>query len=162
MLDEKAEPVRAAIEDARARVFEHLDGKHCKQEFSSKYVNKFEELRQKAESCNNLADLQSVTVEADALKVRCLNEIDSRENAILKEIAEKQAKAVEQKGGSVPDTPPTPKPVIKKRRSISIKSINTSGSWQLESEEDVKKYVAELEKKLIQTLEDDTIINIEF
>lgn len=162
LLDEKAEPVRTAVEDARARVFEHLDGKHCKQEFSSKYVNKFDELRQKAESCNNLADLQSVIVEADALKVRCLNEIDARENAILKEIAEKQAKVVEQKGGSEPDTPPTPKPVIKKRRNISIKSINTSGSWQLESEEDVKKYVAELEKKLMQTLEDDTIINIEF
>ena len=89
LLDERTQPVRAAIDEARTRVFEHLDGKNCKQEFSNKYVEKFEELRDKAESCNNLADLQGITVEADALMVRCLNEIDTRENAILEEIEAK-------------------------------------------------------------------------
>ena len=159
LLDEKAKPVRAAIEDARKRVFDYIDGKHCKQELCNKYVNEFEELRTKAESCNNLAELKGIPVEADELRDRCLNEIDSREYAILKEIAEKQAKENEKGGEPVPDTP---KPVIKKRKNISIKSINSSVSWQLESEADVKKYVAELEKKLMQTLEEDTIINIQF
>ncbi len=35
-------------------------------------------------------------------------------------------------------------------------------TWRLENEADVKKYIVELEKKLMNTLEDDTIINIEF
>lgn len=159
LLDEKTEPVRVTIEEAKTRVFEHLDGKHCEQEFSTKYVNKFEELRDKAESCNNLADLQGITVEADALKVRCLNEIDTRETAILKEIEFKKSIGTDQIGNPAPNTP---KPVIKKRKNISIKSINSSVSWQLESESDIKKYIGELEKKLMQTLEEDTIINIEF
>ena len=161
LLDDRTKPVREAIEEARTRVFEHLDGKHCKQELSSKYVNKFEELRNKAESCNNLADLQGITVEADALMVRCFNETDAREKAILEEIEAKKKSGNSNNGDN--DTPdPTPTPVIKKRKTISIKSINSSVSWQLESEADVKKYVSELEKKLMQTLEDDTIINIQF
>ena len=46
--------------------------------------------------------------------------------------------------------------------TVSIKSINNATTWQLESESDVKKYIVELEKKLMNTLEEDTIINIEF
>ena len=45
---------------------------------------------------------------------------------------------------------------------ISIKSINNAATWQLENEADVKKYIVELEKKLMNMLEEDTIINIEF
>ena len=40
-------------------------------------------------------------------------------------------------------------PKVKKQRTVSIKSINTETTWQLETVDDVKKYVAELEKKLI-------------
>lgn len=56
---------------------------------------------------------------------------------------------------------PTPAPV-KKKKTVSIKSINNASTWQIETEEDVKRYLAELEKKLMNTLEDNTIINIEF
>lgn len=54
------------------------------------------------------------------------------------------------------------KPVVKKRRTVSIKSLNTSATWQVETEADVKKYLADLEKKLLAQLEENTIINIEF
>ena len=37
-----------------------------------------------------------------------------------------------------------------------------SKRWQIETEDDVKKYVSELEHKLLATLEDNTVINIEF
>lgn len=55
-------------------------------------------------------------------------------------------------------------PVIKqkKNKTISIKSINIATTWQLENADDVKKYITELETKLMKTLESDTIINIEF
>ena len=63
--------------------------------------------------------------------------------------------------GDVPAPPPAVKPV-KKRKSISIKSVSTSSTWQIETADDVKMYVAELEKRLLDALEDDTVINIEF
>ena len=55
-----------------------------------------------------------------------------------------------------------PVPKVKKQRTISIKSINTETTWQLETSADVKKYIAELEKKLMAQLEDDTVIHVEF
>ena len=51
---------------------------------------------------------------------------------------------------------------VKKKKTLSIKSINAASTWQIENKTDVKKYIAELEKELMNTLEEDTIINIEF
>ena len=65
-------------------------------------------------------------------------------------------------GGSEAQPQPSPKPKIKKQKTISIKSVTVESTWQLETPEDVKRYVAALESKLINTLEEDTVINIEF
>ena len=40
-------------------------------------------IRDKAESCNNVATLQNIKIEADALKVRLLNEITEEEAKII-------------------------------------------------------------------------------
>ena len=53
-------------------------------------------------------------------------------------------------------------PILKKQRTISIKTINTETTWQLETAEDVERYVSELERKLLNLLEDDTIFHVEF
>ena len=55
-----------------------------------------------------------------------------------------------------------PAPRVKKAKTISIKSVNAEQTWQIETPEDVKRYITELEKKLLGTLEDDTVIHIEF
>ena len=100
--------------------------------------------------------------EADALKVRCLNEISNEEASLI--ALEQPAQVAEDTNyGNGSGTPivPTPTPV-KKKKTVSIKSINNAATWQIETEDDVKRYIAELEKKLMNTLEDNTIINIEF
>lgn len=134
-------------------------------------------MHEKASRCNNVATLQNIKIEADALKVRCLNEIADMESRLqAQKIAEEEkkegrkqpqpdmirdggkfygtGKSDEQQAGSIPKQ--------KKQRIISIKSINTETTWQLETEEDVKKYVADLEKNLLAQLEDDTVIHVEF
>ena len=158
LLEQMAEPVKAAIADARQRVFDELDNKLCKPRLSDKYVRLFQELNDKAESCNDVATLNAIPTEADALKLRCLNEITDMEERLRAEQAAKEASAPT-------DNTPTPPPVVKpvkKRKSVSIKTINNATTWQIETEDDVKKYVAELEKRLLATLEDNTVINIEF
>lgn len=52
--------------------------------------------------------------------------------------------------------------VPKKQKTVSIRAINTSSTWQLESAEDVRRCVAELQDRLMKALEEDTIVNIEF
>ena len=45
---------------------------------------------------------------------------------------------------------------------MSIKEITAYSSWQIETEEDVRRYVSELQKKLMDKLENNTVIHIEF
>lgn len=79
-------------------------------------------------------------------------------------IAAEQSAIVAETGNYGGETiaPVAPAPKVKRKKTVSIKSINNAATWQLENEEDVKKYIVELEKKLMNILEEDTIINIEF
>ncbi|NCC01269.1 MAG: BREX system P-loop protein BrxC [Clostridia bacterium] len=158
LLTEMQKPVSAAISEARQRVFDELEGKLCHDVLKDRFVKLFSEINEKAETCNNVATLQNIKVEADALKVRCLNEIEKKEAELTPQ--PEPTKAEDNAGEDVP-TPAPVKP-IKKRKTISIKTVNNATSWQIETEEDVRKYVAELEKKLIGSLEDNTVINVEF
>ena len=162
LLRDMPKPIDAAIQEARKRVFDELEGKKCHDKLKDKYINLFREISEKATHCNNVATLQNIKVEADALKVRCLNEISNEEARLI--ALEQPAQVAEDTNyGNGSGTPivPTPTPV-KKKKTVSIKSINNAATWQIETEDDVKRYIAELEKKLMNTLEDNTIINIEF
>ena len=140
-----------------------LEGKECKDTFINKVHERFTEIKEKAETCNNVATLQNIKVEADALKVRLLNEISAAEARII--------------GSKIPKTPPVlgddlvaennpvpyiKKPKIKTQKTVSIKSINTETTWRIETEADVDNYVETLRAKIKQNVKEDTILNIEF
>ena len=162
VFDSMEAPVLAAIDDARSRVFEVLNTKEYKDEFATRFRKLFEEIYEKAKSCNNVATLQNIKVEADALKVRLLNEVSKKDE----QLAIAKAKIVAEKpadygsAGTKPIAPPQPK--IKKRKNISIKTINVANSWQIESVQDVDKYMAALRTQIIKELDEDTVISIEF
>ena len=183
MCKEIEEPIQAAIVAARKRVFDELEGKQCHDKLSNRYAEAWRELREKANTCNNVATLQNIKVEADALKIRHLNEIAETE-AKLQAAAQAAAEAAAQaaaaksttssdvkRGGTAPIQPAQEpiqpispvKPVkIEKKKSISIKSVTSQYSWQIKSEEDIDKYLRELRTKLLGVLEEDTTVNIEF
>ncbi|QRN85655.1 BREX system P-loop protein BrxC [Clostridia bacterium] len=167
MLDEMEKPVSAAIKDARARVINELEGKECKEKLEKVINQRFAEIQEKAETCNNVAVLQNIKVEADALKVRMLNDINAEEARI---IASKQ-KPASQEVGSNQGTGPNqvkeekeafPKVKMKQQRTVSIKSINSEATWRIESEADVERYIEALKTKLKQHVKEDLILNVEF
>ena len=169
VLHDLNEPVLQAIAEARSRVFDELRDKQCKPQLSDAFIRRFDEIREKAIHCNNVATLQNIKVEADALKVRCLNEINAAENKILAQIAAAEAKKQQEQRAAAGTEPTEEAPTsampalrVKKAKTISIKSVNLEQTWQIETPEDVKRYITELEKKLIGALEDDTVIHIEF
>lgn len=161
LLADMEKPVYASIEEARTRVLSELEAKQCYDALANKFVERFDEIKEKAKHCNNVATLQNIRVEADALKVRLLNEIAFEENQINVAKAKTQDPIIPQ-GGGQPTTLTPQVPKVKKQKTVSIKSINLETTWQLESEQDVQKYVDVLKSRLLQSLEDDTIINIEF
>ncbi|MGF7184461.1 hypothetical protein GGQ84_000544 [Desulfitispora alkaliphila] len=143
-------PILNAIADSKTRVFEVLDTKAYKHELKDRYIKLFKEIHDKATTCNNVATLQNVKVEADALKVRLLNEMARKD--------EKIAEETPPYGGETP----SPKPPVKKRKSISIKNVSLTSSWQIETTQDLDKYISDLREKIMKEIDQDTIINIEF
>ena len=177
LLDEMKTPIEEAIDEARKRVLQELEGKLCEGQLRSNYVDRFQELHEKASHCNNVATLQNIKIEADALKVRCLNEIADMESKLqAQKIANEEKKGecktpqpglINEGGNSYGigdhnEAQAAPVSKAKKQRTISIKTINTETTWQLETKEDVKRYVSMLEKKLMEELREDTIIHVEF
>ena len=161
LIIQKREPVFAAIEDAKQRVFEELNNdKLCKDKLVDKFARLFQELKEKAKHSSDIAAMIATKTEADALKVRCLNEINETEARMIAAVTPAPPA---QPGKETAPTPvqAAPKPV-KKRKSVSIKTINSASTWQIETEDDVDKYVTELKKRLIATLEENTVIDIEF
>ena len=156
LLKETQKPIDIAISDARQRVFEDLKDKKCHDKLADKYIRLFQEISDKANHCANIADLQNIKLEADALKVRCLNEISDEEEKLI--ACEQSAEQFDNCDSET--TAPAVK--VKKKKTLSIKSINNAATWQIETEEDIKRYLDELKTRLMSTLEEDTIINIEF
>lgn len=163
MLDEMEKPILASIDDAYSRVIEELNVKECKEILLKRVNERFTEIREKAETCNNVAVLQNVKMEADALKVRLLNEINEAEAKIIMQRKKEEAAEVSlvREGQSVEVIEqPIAKP--KSQKTVSIKMINTETTWRIESEEDVDRYVEALRRKLKQSVKEDTILNVEF
>jgi hypothetical protein len=162
LLQDMEAPVIAAIEDARKRVFDELATKGYKDQFTDRFHQLFLEIMEKARTSNNVATLQNIRVEADALKVRLLNELAKKDEQIaLDRVKEQEAKTDYGKRNGE-HVEPKPQPKIKKRKNISIKSVSLSASWQIETPQDVDKYIATLRERILKELADDTIINIEF
>lgn len=162
VLESMEAPVLAAIDDARSRVFSILDTKEYKSDYEKRYLELFKEINEKAKSCNNVATLQNIKVEADALKVHLLNEIAKKDEQLAIANAKTVAEEPPKHGGPATQPVAAPQPKIKKHKSISIKTVNVANSWQIETEQDVDKYMAALKAQIVKELAEDTVINIEF
>lgn len=152
LLSKEAKPVIDALESEKQRVFDYLNDKKCKPELIDKYIKQFDELKQKARSCNNIANLKNVPIEADALKTRCINEIDKEE-----------AKFAQTPVNTDSSKEISPAPVVprKKRKTISMKSLSVERAWEIETADDVDRYISALKAKLLENIEEDTIVRIE-
>ena len=155
-------PIREAVDEAKERVTNAIGGKPYKDEMGSRSYKLFKEIYEKLSTCNNVAVLQNIKVEADALKVRLLNEIAAKDNQLAREQAEREQEKPAADTPAETQQPARPAPKVKISRSISIKNINVSNSWQIETPQDVDKYIAALRERILKELKEDTVINIEF
>lgn len=152
-------PVSAAIDEARARVLEKLAGKSYEGPFSESVDEQFAELTRDLEHCDNVATVKSIGQKIDTLKINLLDKIAAKDA----QIASEAANAITEPSAE-PSAPESihAQPVVKRHRNISIKTLSAAGSWQIETADDVDKHIAELRRRLINELSEDTVINIEF
>ena len=161
LLSDMEVPVLTSIDEARKRVIEEFEGKECRESLYQKAMDRFTEISEKAKSCNNVAVLQNIKVEADALKVRILNEIVAEEAKIA--ASKQQITPPVTSDDHVAENPPVyHQPKMKSQKTVSIKSINSEATWRIETEDDIDRYIENLRRKIKQNIVTDTILNIEF
>lgn len=153
ILDDELDPVSKEIQEAEDRVMDELEKTGLEDKFLLTYQASFSELKKRAEAANNVAIVKSFGIEANILKMRYLKEIANE--------LEKQTPPDPIDGNDGDEVSPTIEPFIK-RKNISIKDINPSNSWRVETTEDLDRYLKELKEKLEEELEENTILNIEF
>ena len=149
-------PVLETIKEARERVCEELNTSHIKQKLSGRVISSFDDISDRATHCNNMATLKNIRHETDALKVRLLNEITAEEEKYL---AEQAAKAAAE--STEIEAPVTPVHEQRRHKTVSIKTLTGRSTWCIESDDDIQKYLTELEKKLKGEISNNTIVNVE-
>lgn len=159
VLEEASAPVMQSIEEAKRRVVEVVDTKAYAAEKKQKYVELFIEISNDAERCNNVSVLRSYADKAEALKIRLLNEMDAIDADIAKKKAEEEEKKKNPNGGPVDVIIKVP---IRKTKNVTIKNVIHTSSWRIESVEDVEKCVNQLLKSLMDELDGNDIVNVEF
>jgi len=165
VLEDMSQPIYEALQDARKRVMDELSTRPYKAELSSRFHSLFAELKDKADRCNNVATFQNIKVEADALKMRLLNELTKKDAELAAaqkpSVTSPAADDKTDKSSAVAENPP-PYQAPPKVKSISIKTVNVGGTWQVRSRTDVDARLEELRQRLYKEIEDGTVLNIEF
>ena len=169
ILDEQLAPVMDSVEESQKRVFEVLNTKEYKKQKNLTYFTMFGEIEEAAKACTNISVLRSYADRAEALKIRLLNEMDKMDRDIAMHKAEEIRKALEAqaaqngKVGKEQIEVEVKKEVkVKKTKNVPVKSMTKTASWRIETREDVDRYIEELRTRLMNELETDTIVNIEF
>lgn len=144
LLDEKMYPVMDAIKDARETILKELNKKTYKDELEDKYIQEFKKLQEKAETCNNIALLVGMSLEADTLKTKMYNEMSQKDMLI------KDKEYVDDKYHA------------KKIKHINISSVNLSSTWRINNTQELDKYIDHIRKKIVDELDENTVVNIQF
>ena len=106
-------------------------------------------MKQKLDTSNEIAAVKNIRLESDTLKLRCMDEITEYEEA-------HRPKPVL----PVPTVTPPVQPKPKKRKNVSISNVAGARTYSIENEQDIDKFLAEMKKKLLQELEENTIITL--
>lgn len=160
ILQQQSAPVLDSIGQAMKRVLDVLSTKAYNDKKRASYIEKFQEIKEGAEHCNNVSTLRSFADKAEALKLRLLNEMDELDNELAAQKAEKEGAKQATSADKVDGAPAPVK--IRKTKNVSIKMMTGTASWRLESKEDIDRYINSLRKTLEAQLDEDTIVNVEF
>jgi len=174
VLDEQLVPVLDSVSESQKRVFEVLNTKAYKESKRNRYIELFREITNGANGCTNVSILRGYADRAETLKIRLLNEMDRLDQEIAAKKTEEVRKKLEAeaKVNGRYDTYLIEQQVsqiaeekgyhCKQVKNISFKKVAKTSSWHIENKEDVERYIEDLRLKLMNELDADTIVNIEF
>ncbi|MDN6162035.1 MAG: hypothetical protein L0I79_04590, partial [Atopostipes sp.] len=167
LLIQESEPVKEVIKLEKERVLKSLKNNELEDQFLVDFREQFNHLSNRLEKSNNIARINGFEKEAEALREKLLNQIQSelelRERKREEERKKIKKETEDGKGeGVIIDKPkPVQKPV-KRNKYISINKVNPATAWEIETKEDIDQYLNKLRVELEKELTEDTIITIDF
>lgn len=117
----------------------------------------------KLKCSNDIAAIKNIKLESDTLKIKCLDEIDEYERTHQPApVPPVPPTPPITPGGVEPVTPPVAPTVVKtkRRKNISITNVAGARTYSIESEQDIDRFLSEMKQKLMNELEEDTIITL--
>lgn len=164
LLETEAEAMKPALEADYKIVRDILDTKEFKEVFQDRFTKRFEELRNKLDTSNEIAAVKNIRLESDTLKLRCLDEIEEYEREHTHQPEPPMPPFDEERDhsgdGNGGDHSVKPLPVVKKRKNLSFSNVAGARTYTMKSEADIDQFLGEIRKKLITELEEDTIITL--
>lgn len=160
LLDNEAENIKPIVEADKKVVMDTIKEKEIEQEFNKKHGLLFKNLEEKLEHTNEIASVINIKLESDALKVRCLDEIQAYENSILRKKEEEEAKKTREKGLTSTIAKSIEIKPNKKVKNITMNKITDSKTYTFECEKDVDRFLVEVKRKLLNEIDECTIVKL--
>jgi hypothetical protein len=156
LLEKEAAIMDPLVHDDFLKVKEVLDTKPFAEVLRPCINKRFEEIWEKLRTSSDIAAIKNIKLESDTLKIKCLDEIDEYERA------HQPAPEPPVVLGKEPIEPiPAPTKVkTKRRKNVSISNVAGARTYSIETEQDIDKFLAEMKQKLMNELDDDTIITL--
>lgn len=149
------------VHDDFLKVKAVLDSKPFAEVLRQKINQRFEEIFDKLRCSNDIAAIKNIKLESDTLKIKCLDEIDEYERTHQPKPAQVQTPTPDMPGDN-PVTPPVTPTITKtkRRKNVSITNVAGARTYSIENEQDIDKFLSEMKQKLMNELEEDTIITL--
>ncbi len=166
LLEKEVQAIRPIVDGDLQKLLNTLKEKGLESLFQDKFMRLFDELNKKLDTSYEIAGVKNIRWESDELKLRCQDEIKEYEEAQRQKVTSKPMMdpitATTDKKNTSPVNPVTPSdlPRQKKRKNLSISNVAGTRTYMIENEQDIDQFLAEMKQKLLNELEDDTIITL--
>lgn len=166
LLEKEVQAIRPIVDGDLQKLLNTLKEKGLESLFQDKFMRLFDELNKKLDTSYEIAGVKNIRWESDELKLRCQDEIEEYEEAQRQKVTSKPMldpiTATTDKKNTSPVNPVTPSdlPRQKKRKNLSISNVAGARTYMIENEQDIDQFLAEMKRKLLNELEDDTIITL--
>ena len=166
LLEKEVQAIRPIVDGDLQKLLNTLKEKGLESLFQDKFMRLFDELNKKLDTSYEIAGVKNIRWESDELKLRCQDEIKEYEEAQRQKVTSKPMvdpiTATTDKKNTFPVNPVTPSdlPRQKKRKNLSISNVAGARTYMIENEQDIDQFLAEMKRKLLNELEDDTIITL--
>jgi len=159
LLEKEATIMDPLVHDDFLKVKEVLDTKPFAEVLRPRINQRFDEIWEKLRTSSDIAAIKNIKLESDTLKIKCLDEIDEYERAHQPAPEPSVAPVVPGKEPIEPIPAPT-KVKTKRRKNVSISNVAGARTYSIETEQDIDKFLSEMKQKLMNELEEDTIITL--